>query len=219
MLVLYQLFDIKSRIDMPKIVDHDERRNELAAAVWRVASREGLEAITVRRVAEEAGWSTGALVHYFSDKEELIRFAFELTADRVARRIEAATAGRTDPLQVARTMLVEALPLDRERRTEVRLWFAFLGLALTRPALARAQRDAYRAWRGMLAEALGRAQERGDLAPELDREREAAALIALADGLAVQATFEPRALSPELQLELVDERLARLRAESPAPAR
>jgi AcrR family transcriptional regulator len=211
---------VRYRINiMPKIVDHDERRSELAAAVWRLASREGLEAITVRRVAAEAGWSTGALVHYFRDKEELIRFAFELTADRVARRIEAAAATSTGPLDLARTMLAEALPLDRDRRTEVRLWFAFLGLALTRPVLARAQRDAYRAWRRMLAATLREAQERGDLAPDLDCEREAAALIALADGLAVQATFEPRALPPRRQLELVDERLARLRAEPPAPAR
>lgn len=193
---------------MPKIVDHDERRNELAAAVWRLASREGLEAITVRRVAAEAGWSTGALVHYFRDKEELIRFAFELTADRAARRIEAAAATLSDPLELARTMIVEALPLDRERRTEVRLWFAFLGLALTRPVLARAQRDAYRAWRRMLAGALREAQQRGELTQNLDCEQEAAALIALADGLAVQATFEPRALTPQRQLELVDERLS-----------
>jgi AcrR family transcriptional regulator len=204
---------------MPKIVDHDERRSELAAAVWRVASREGLEAITVRRVAAEAGWSTGTLVHYFRDKEELIRFAFELTANRVAGRMEAAAASLTDPMALVRTMVVEALPLDRERRTEVRIWFAFLGLALTRPALARAQRDAYRSWRRTLAGALGEAQKRGDLAADLDCKREAAALIALADGLAVQATFEPRALPPRRQLELVDDRLARLLAESPAPAR
>ena len=204
---------------MPKIVDHEERRSELAAAVWRLASREGVEAITVRRVAAEAGWSTGALVHYFGDKEELIRFAFKLTADRVARRFDAAAARLSDPLELARTMLVEALPLDRERRTEVRLWFAFLGLALTRPTLGAAQRDAYRAWRRRLAAALLDAQERGDLAPDIDCEREATALIALADGLAVQASFEPRALPPSRQLELVDEQLARLRAGSTAPAR
>jgi AcrR family transcriptional regulator len=204
---------------MPKIVDHEERRSELAAAVWRLASREGVEAITVRRVAAEAGWSTGALVHYFGDKEELIRFAFELTADRVARRFDAAAARLSDPLELARTMLVEALPLDRERRTEVRLWFAFLGLALTRPTLGAAQRDAYRAWRRRLAAALLDAQERGDLTPDIDCEREATALIALADGLAVQASFEPRALPPSRQLELVDEQLARLRAGSTAPAR
>jgi AcrR family transcriptional regulator len=203
---------------MPKIVDHEERRSELAAAVWRLASREGLEALTVRRVAAEAGWSSGALVHYFRDKEELIRFAFELTADRVGRRIEAAAATLTDPLERARTMVVEGLPLDRERRTEVRLWFASLGLALTRPALARAQRDAYRSWRRMLAGALREAQGCGDLAPGLDCDREAAALIALADGLAVQATFEPKVLPPGRQVELVDERLVRLRRDVPAPS-
>ena len=36
--------------------------------------------------------------------------------------------------------------------------------------------------------------------------------MALVDGLAVQATFEPRALGRARQLELVDERLAQLAA-------
>ena len=36
--------------------------------------------------------------------------------------------------------------------------------------------------------------------------------MALADGLAVQASFEPRALTGQRQLALVDERLARLQA-------
>ena len=40
---------------MPKIVDHEARRAELAEAVWRLASRDGLEAVTLRGVAAEAG--------------------------------------------------------------------------------------------------------------------------------------------------------------------
>ena len=75
---------------MPKVVDHEERRSELAAAVWRLASRDGLEAVTVRRVAEEAGWSTGAVVHYFADKEDLLLFAFSTVADRVRTRLTKA---------------------------------------------------------------------------------------------------------------------------------
>ena len=43
-------------------------------------------------------------------------------------------------------------------------------------------------------------------------DREAAALVGLVDGLAVQATFEPRLLSPARQVELVDACLDRLRA-------
>jgi AcrR family transcriptional regulator len=197
---------------VPKVVDHEKRRDELAAAVWRLASREGLEAVTLRRVAAEAGWSTGALHHYFADKEELLLFAFETIADRVGRRVETARKTARDPLELARALLAIGLPLDPERRDETRVWFAFLGLALTRPALARAQRLSYAAWRRLVADALRDAQERGDVDAAVDVEREAAGLVALVDGLAVQASFEPRALD----VGLVDERLDRLRR---APAR
>jgi AcrR family transcriptional regulator len=191
---------------MPKIVDHEQRREELAAAVWRLAARDGLEAVTIRAVAAEAGWSTGALHHYFSDKEELLLFAFQTVADRVGRRVTAAREAAAEPLALVRELLAIGLPLDAERRAETRVWFAFLGLALTRPVLARAQRAAYRHWRRLVADALREAQKRGELDRRVDVEREAAGLVALVDGLAVQATFEPRA---NVQ-ELVDEHLARL---------
>jgi AcrR family transcriptional regulator len=197
---------------MPKVVDHERRRDELAAAVWRLAAREGLEGITVRRVAEEADCSTGAVVHYFADKEELLLFAFRTVAERVQHRLAEAEERTADPLELARGMLIEGLPLDRDRQAEVRVWFSFLGLALTRPALARAQRLTYRAWRERVAEYLRAAQEAGAIRASLDCASEAAALVALVDGIAVQATFEPRALPAARQLELVDARLAELRS-------
>jgi AcrR family transcriptional regulator len=197
---------------MPKIVDHERRRDELAAAVWRLASREGLDAVTIRRVAAEAGWSTGALHHYFADKEELLLFAFQTVADRVGRRVEAAREASADPLELARALLAIGLPLDEERRDETRVWFAFLGLALTRPSLARAQRLAYHAWRRVVADALRDAQEQGHLDAAVDVDREAAGLVALVDGLAVQASFDPECLD----VGLVDQCLTRLQR---APAR
>jgi TetR/AcrR family transcriptional repressor of bet genes len=211
MAYLYHTFDIRY-VPMPKVVDHEERRAELREAVWRLASRDGLEAVTVRGVAEEAGCSTGALVHYFDDKEELLLFAFRTVADRVTRRVAAAEDGTSDQLELARAMLLEGLPLDRERQAEVRLWFAFLGLALSRPALARAHRVTYRAWRDRVAEHLTAAKDQGLIRADVDTATQAAALVGLVDGLAVQATFEPRALSAERQLELVDACIDSLRA-------
>jgi TetR/AcrR family transcriptional regulator, transcriptional repressor of bet genes len=196
---------------VPKIVDHEQRREELAAAVWRIASREGLDAVTTRGVAAEAGWSTGALHHYFSDKEELLLFAFRTIADRVGRRVQAARASAREPVERLRELLAIGLPLDAERCDETRLWFAFLGLALTRPALARAQGAAYGQWRRLVASALEEAQAAGELDPAVDPHREAASLVALVDGLAVQAMFEPSGPSAKRQLELLDARLAALR--------
>ena len=197
---------------MPKVVDHEERRAELCAAVWRLASREGLEAVTVRGVAQEAGWSTGAVVHYFSDKEDLLLSAFQTVADRVSRRLETLESRTTNPLELARAWLVEGLPLDADRKAEVRVWFALLGLALTRPALARAQRLTYRAWRGRVAGLLREAQAAGVVRADVDCAPTAAALVALVDGMAIQATFEPRALSGGRAVELVDAHLDTLRA-------
>jgi AcrR family transcriptional regulator len=196
---------------MPKVVDHEERRAELCAAVWRLASREGLEAVTVRRVAEEAGWSTGGVVHYFAGKEDLLLSAFQTVAGRVARRLEKAEAQTSEPLELARAWLVEGLPLDGGRKDEVRIWFALLGLALTRPALARAQRLTYRAWRRRVADLLREAQNAGQLRADVDSLAAAAALVAMVDGLAIPATFEPRGRSAERAVELVDAHLGALR--------
>jgi AcrR family transcriptional regulator len=188
---------------MPRVVDHEERRAQVAAAVWRVVSAEGLEAVTVRRVAAETGMSTSVVSHYFAGKHDLLRLAFRLALDRGRARAEAQVRAGSG---LARALLVTGLPLDAERRTEARVWFSFLGLALTRPDLAAEQRGAYRAWRGALSAAL---REEG-LAEGIDADAEAAALIALVDGLAVQAAFEPRRLPAGRQLALLDARLRAL---------
>jgi AcrR family transcriptional regulator len=187
---------------MPRVVDHEQRRADVAAAVWRIVSRDGLEAATVRRVAAETGMSTSVVSHYFAGKDDLLRLAFRIVVERGRDRAlaDSATGGR------ARALLATGLPLDAERLAEARVWLAFLGLAVTRPDLADDQRRAYSAWRGAVAAAL---VEEG-LRAGLDPEAEAAALIALVDGLTVQATFAPRRMPAARQLALLDERLAEL---------
>jgi len=50
-----------------------ERREQLIAAAIAVASRDGIEAATVRAVAAEAGVSLGVVHYCFQDKSELMR--------------------------------------------------------------------------------------------------------------------------------------------------
>jgi TetR/AcrR family transcriptional regulator, transcriptional repressor of bet genes len=198
---------------MPKVVDHEARRAELGEAVWRVALRRGLEDATLREIAAEAGWSTGALAHYFADKDDLLRFAFRLVVrragDRFARALEAGD--RLDALGAA---LRESLPLDEERRTEARVWLAFLSRSLSRPELARERQDFYARWRRALAEVIAAGQSDGTLRTELPPETEASGLIALVDGLALQALSGPAGLPAQRQTAILDAALARLRLTS-----
>ena len=59
---------------MPRVVNHEERREEIAEAAWRVIEREGLAGADLREIAREAGYTTGVITHYFRNKRELMTF-------------------------------------------------------------------------------------------------------------------------------------------------
>lgn len=189
---------------MPKLVDHAVRRREVADAVIRLIQRDGVEAVTIRHVAAESGWAPGVLAHYFSDKDALLLAAFRRVADTVMDRTARQRVGGP-PRSLLRWFCRNTLPLDGARQAEMQVWFAFLGHALARPALAAAQREVYEQWRQVLAGIL----RRGDL--DGDPDAEAAALVAFIDGLALQAIFDPAAFPPRRQAALLDERLATVR--------
>jgi AcrR family transcriptional regulator len=192
------------------MVDHDARRAALGEAVWRVARRRGIEDATLREIAAEAGWSTGVLAHYFVDKDELIGFAFRLVAERATARYRRALE-HGDKLEQLRAALRETLPLDRERHAEARVWLAFLARSLAHPGLARDRRAFYADWRETLADLVEEGQREGALRSDLTPEAEAAGLIALVDGLALQAVSDPRRVTPNRQKAVLDAALARLR--------
>ena len=128
---------------VPKIVDHEQRRRELAGAVWRVIARDGVAEVSIRTVAAEAGWSSGALRHYFATRAELLAFACEQVIDQVTKRLMARRP--TGNLRAdVRDALLETMPVDDGRRTEASIAFSFLALGLGDPELARVQRLHFR---------------------------------------------------------------------------
>ena len=179
---------------MPKQVNHDERRAALAGALWRVVTRDGIEAASLRRVAAEAGWSTGSLRHYFGTQSELLAFAMELVVQRVSDRV-AQLDGAGDPRAIAARLLHEVLPLDAERRAEMQVWLAFTTRSLVDPELRELRASAHAGLRGLCrtaAELLGAGSE-----------SEAERLHALVDGLALHAVLDPATTTPQRQQELL----------------
>ncbi len=59
-----------------RYLSKDERREEILQAAMRVALSDGLSAMTVRRIAAEAGVATGQLHHHFTSGGELKSLAF-----------------------------------------------------------------------------------------------------------------------------------------------
>jgi TetR/AcrR family transcriptional regulator, transcriptional repressor of bet genes len=109
---------------MPKIVDHERRRDEIALVACRVVAEHGFEQATIVRIARQAGYTTGMVAHYFDSKQEIIIAALRLILRRIEERLTLA-AGSGDPQLLA--LLSEALPLDATRFTECAFWTAFWG--------------------------------------------------------------------------------------------
>src|SRR5262245_11172531 len=65
-----------------RIVDHDERRGEIAEVAMELIAREGLEATTLNRIAGEMGASIRVITHYFADKDTLLLWVYRMMAEQ-----------------------------------------------------------------------------------------------------------------------------------------
>ncbi|MFJ9567550.1 TetR/AcrR family transcriptional regulator [Streptomyces fuscichromogenes] len=194
---------------MPKIVDHEERRTEVLDATWRVIGRYGLEGATIRRIADEAGYSNGVLGHYFKNKEDILISAHLLAFARAGERIAAATADCTG-LDALRRAVFEALPLDSEGLLEAQVDVSFLGYTVGNARLREIRRASNDASRRQWASFVNLAKAVGDIDKGEDTALVVDEIMALIDSLSMEAILEPAQMTAAHQMLLVDRYLLRI---------
>lgn len=171
---------------MPRQVDHGQRREEIAEAVCSLVSARGLEAVSLRDVAAEAGISMGRVQHYFRTKDEMLLFALEYVGQRDVVEAGKALAGLPDPpasRAVVRTVLAGLLGGAPEQVEAQRVGVAFQARALVEPRLAASLLRGYAGVRALLEDVVRRGVASGEAAEDTDPETAATAVFALADGL------------------------------------
>lgn len=69
---------------MPKIVNHEEYKEELLEKCFDLFARGGFQGVTMREISKQLDVSTGTLYHYFPSKEEIFRqMIFQLSKKQV----------------------------------------------------------------------------------------------------------------------------------------
>lgn len=197
---------------MPKIVDHVERRNELAWAACRAIVAKGIEQVTMRDVAAETGRSTGMVTYYFADKEALLTAALTTVTEACHRRI--VSRAMQDPISI-RELFSESLPLDKDRRLEWGVWLNYWAAIPTNQSLGSQQRQHYKSWHHILESALTRLEQEGKLRVGIDIPETTDFLMALVDGIGLRATLDPSGWPPGRQLAQLDRALTMVLAEVP----
>ncbi|MCU1646321.1 MAG: hypothetical protein JWN03_6596 [Nocardia sp.] len=159
---------------------HGDLREELLRASLRLIDTEGLAAVSLRRVAREAGVSPGAPYHHFTDRAALLA----ALATRGFELLGAALISTRDTTSSAREALIEMaegyVGFAREHPTYFRLMFR---PELSQPHNQPDTEDAGDAAFAVLEDTLADATRAGEL-PAEDAETLALAWWSLAHGLA-----------------------------------
>ncbi|MEQ7848990.1 TetR family transcriptional regulator C-terminal domain-containing protein [Nocardioides kribbensis] len=117
---------------MPRILDTTYRVQELTAAVSRLVTRDGVEALSLRRIAAEADLSPSTVLHHLGGRERLMQLMCVRAWAGVRATSDFGGRGRGDG------PLATLLPDGEEGRRAVRVWLALCELARADDALAAA---------------------------------------------------------------------------------
>ena len=201
---------------MPRIADHHARRLQFAQAVWAVIAEHGIEGVTFRRVAAEAGASVGRLQHYYDSREQLIQDSCRQMIALAARLhlggdvepSEDETAGRAeaDPREQLYALLRHGIPEGLATRRGIAVWSAYQAKSVDDSVIAALIAEAERSAVAHAAHLIAAVQHR--MPPsEVPAEDLALELLALAQGLASRVLTG--SLDADTALAVLDRRLTR----------
>lgn len=105
---------------MPKRVDPEVRREQVADAVIDEIAAHGLRSVTLPRIAARTGLAIGSIRHYFGDTiSEVMRFTFGVLIQRATRRAETMSEEAVD--RITDVIAFAAPTSEQERRENIAL--------------------------------------------------------------------------------------------------
>jgi len=193
---------------MPKIVDHAQRRDEIALVACRVVAAHGFDQASMVRIAREAGYTTGMLAHYFDSKQDIIIAALRLILRRIEERLTLPPgAARPDLL----TLLTEALPVDAQRRIECAFWTTFWGQVSADKRLKRINAWVHREYLRLFERCLAQSWPQWREWPAGTREHVLRSLVTFINGLTASAVANTGDWPAAVQIAQVSLQLTLLR--------
>jgi AcrR family transcriptional regulator len=187
----------------PKRLKRDERkartRAGLIAAARAVFARRGFHRASLDQIAEEAGYSTGAVYSNFAGKEELFLAVLDDHIARRLRAVEEAVAQADTPQERARAGARNWMEFLRQDPDWYPLFIEFWAYALRDPELRARVAERFaafpRANARLLVEGM---REAGVLLPDDIAQRAGILLTAVSDGLALIKVMDPDAVPDDL---------------------
>jgi len=184
-----------------------QTRSQLIDAAAQVFALRGFQAASVEEIAEEAGYSHGAVYSNFEGKADLFLAVFEdYMAERVRELAQTQAALADDASLEVRARALADQWMDRlgRDRESFALHVEFLAHAGRDAQLARRFGTRSAAMREAVARYISRYQQESSLEPAMPADDLALILRALGIGLAVESLVSPDAVRHNLYGDFVE---------------
>jgi AcrR family transcriptional regulator len=192
----------------PKRRRREETRQRIAAAALPVFARSGYERATVDEIVREAGYSKGAFYVHFESKEDLF---WGMLEERISGQQDAfrqaldETRSAEENIQA---LLTTIFAIFRKDAMWSALFIEFVAHAARNDKVRERLAAMYQNWRDFTVETLNQGREVGRVRKDLDVEFVATVMIALIEGMIMQARLAPGAIRPEDAIEPLSRLLA-----------
>lgn len=186
---------------MPKIIDHDVQRGEIADAFLRVIADKGPSATTMRNVAREAGCSPSLPMHYFDSRPALIEFAFARQANDLVTELRAITSARSSARDRLRHVIAHLVNRSCANGAAWRSAIAMIVKAEQNSVIEGIDRQCFLDHLAILTDLLS--EYAAETGMDMNADAEAAMLLTAVDGLAL-ATVTLGEAAPSLSTALMN---------------
>jgi AcrR family transcriptional regulator len=166
----------------------EARSAMLVEAGLACLARGGIQAFTVDNICREAKASRGLIAHHFGSKDGLLAEVY------VAAYRNFLAVLMPDEATDLKGLIDAAFSADLYRRDPLNIWLALWGEVAVNPTLRAAHRAQYTALLARLEIAI--AQHASDRGLTVDAAGLAPSVMALIDGLWLEAQIDPERLSP-----------------------
>ncbi|WP_017583643.1 TetR/AcrR family transcriptional regulator [Nocardiopsis valliformis] len=194
--------------------DHPARRAELLRAAISVLARESYAGTSLRRVAQRAGCTTGAVTYYFASKKALLLALAEDCFDTYDAMLRDLSEGAD-----LRELLGEWLARTTGDPEFWPVMSQLLAQARFEPDLAEVVERRYARFRTAYTAIIAAEQRRGAVRDDIPAELLADQLTSVADGWMLMSPFEPERFTPDRAEALVDTAVALIAPTGPPATR
>lgn len=187
-------------------------RARLMDSAAAIAARRGIEGASLDAVAQDAGFTKGAVYANFGNKEELFLAMLDAHFDARVAELDRILSTDADPDDQAREAALGLMRVLAEEPERHRLFFEFAVHAARHEDFREQLVERYRALRARLAELLASRAERLGIDPVVPPAEVAAMAFAMANGMALERLLEPEAVPDTMFGEMMATFFTGLRA-------